>query len=94
MEQRNDSARSEAVSVAKAATDASESFIELKGLIKTLTEESKTRHLEPGEKLTEERKWKRDFQDLQVLKNHLIFVIQSRRVDVIMLGPAAVRKTR
>ena len=72
--------RSEAVTVAK-ANSVNE---ELKALISTLKDESKARHQALVEALTEERKWKRDFQDSQVFYIILIFVIQSQRVTVIL----------
>ncbi len=72
--------RSEAVTVAKANSD----LEELKALITTLKDESKARHQVLVEALTEERKWKRDFQDSQVFYIILIFVIQSQRVTVII----------
>lgn len=72
--------RSEAVTVAKGNSD----FEELKALITTLKDDSKVRHQVLVEALTEERKWKRDFQDSQVFYIILIFVIQSQRVTVII----------
>ena len=73
--------RSEAVTSAKANYSDVE---ELKRLISTLKDESTARHEALVEALTEERKWKRDFQDSQVFYIILIFVIQSQRVTVII----------